>query len=71
MNKSSQVIRLLSHQEHSLSNQRLAVLRSLREARAMAPVLLPGFYLNETEDATTNLDPRNEPKQDVSQKEAA
>lgn len=63
MNKNSNVIRFLAHQGQALASQRLAVLRSFRETREFAPVLLPGFYLTESEEVEPDLNPENEPKE--------
>lgn len=71
MNKSSNVVQLLTLQERRLTTQRLSILRCLRETRAISPVLYPGFYLNEAEELNPISSPKNEPKPFSINKEAA
>ena len=71
VNKSSNVFIFLAHQERRLTQQRLAILRALRETRKISPVFVPGFYLPDSEPLNSDLDAKNGPKPVLVEQEAA
>ncbi len=71
VNKTSNVVVFLAHQERRLTQQRLAILRALRETRNISQTFVPGFYLTESEELNAALDPENEPKPASDLEEAA